>query len=96
VAGRLWGTVLVNLAARAAGLAVFLLSLYGLALLARRDRPAALLLLSLIIYFTLISSFTAGYDRYRLPLDPLLAGLCALVLCGERAGKIFTAPQKGL
>ncbi len=78
-AGR-WGTVLVNLAARAAGLAAFLMALYGLLLLARRDRPAALLLLSLIAYFTLISSFTAGYDRYRLPIDPLLAGLSALSL----------------
>lgn len=88
---KLWAPVLVNTAARAAWLAVFFLGAAGLIVLAGRDRPGALLLFALVAYLTLISSFTAGYDRYRLPIDPFLAGLAAIALGTERVKRLFAA-----
>lgn len=53
--------------------------------------PGALLLFALVAYLTLISSFTTGYDRYRLPIDPFLAGLAAIALGTERVKRLFAA-----
>lgn len=86
-----WPALAINAAARAACLAVFVISTAGLLLLFRQDRPGALLLLALIAYFILISSFTSGYDRYRLPIDPLLAGLFSTYICAKFAGRKKTA-----
>lgn len=97
-----WPALVINVAARAACLMIFLVSAAGLVFFFRTDRPAALLLGATIAYFVLISAFTSGYDRYRLPVDPLLAGFFALGLGADRLTKWFGAlnaarpAQKGL
>ena len=97
-----WPALVINVAARAACLMIFLVSAAGFILFLKTDRPGALVLGSLIAYFVLISAFTSGYDRYRLPIDPLLAGFFALGLGADRLKKWFGAlnapptAQKGL
>lgn len=59
----------------------------GALLLWRRAEPEGklklLLALSLILYTVLLTSLVAGYDRYRLPLDPLLFGFAAAWLLSK-------------
>ncbi len=43
------------------------------------DRQVILFLVLSVFYFVLFS-FAAGYDRYRLPVDPLLAGLAGIAM----------------
>lgn len=47
----------------------------------RRDRPT-FLLLAFLAYFLLLSGGTAGYHRFRLPIEPLI---CLLAGCGWSA-----------
>lgn len=83
------GAAALHLAARAALFAVFfVLAPLGALLLWRSAAPAArlelLLPLSLLAYTMLLTSLVAGYDRYRLPLDPLLFGFAAAWLLARR------------
>ena len=87
VANGTWPALAINVAARSACLIVFLLSAAGFILFLKTDRPGALVLGSMIAYFVLISAFTSGYDRYRLPIDPLLAGLGAFRVTRQKNQK---------
>ena len=77
-----WPAAALNLGVRLA-LAIIFLVLAPLGLLAlwreagQAGKPGLLLALSLILYTLLLTSLVTGYDRYRLPLDPLLLGLAA-------------------
>ena len=60
--------------------AVVFLAVWGLVIYWRGpDHYAAWLIALTIFYFTFFS-FTAGYDRYRLPIDPLFLGLAAYTI----------------
>lgn len=97
-----WPALVINVAARSACFIISVLSAAGFILFLKTDRPNALVLGSMIAYFVLISAFTSGYDRYRLPIDPLLAGFFALGLGADRLKKWLVAlnaaspAQKGL
>ncbi|OGS07103.1 MAG: hypothetical protein A2270_03820 [Elusimicrobia bacterium RIFOXYA12_FULL_51_18] len=77
-----WPTLIVNLGAR---LVLFLLfcicAPLGARLLWRNAPPveklSMLFLFSMIFYTLFLTAIVSGYDRYRLPLDPLLFGFSA-------------------
>ncbi len=91
-----WPAIAVNLVPRLVlFLIVWILAPLGALLLWRGAGPEGklelLLPLSLIFYTLSLTSLVAGYDRYRLPLDPLLFGFAAAWLLGK-AGPRRTAP----
>lgn len=76
------GAVALHLVTRGVLFAVFfVLAPLGALLLWRGAGPAGrlelLVPLSLIVYTVPLTSLVAGYDRYRLPLDPLLFGFAS-------------------
>lgn len=86
------GAAALHLAARAALFAVFfVLAPLGALLLWRGAGPAGrlelLVPLSLIAYTVPLTALVAGYDRYRLPLDPLLFGFAAAWLLAKYRGR---------
>ncbi|PKM97061.1 MAG: hypothetical protein CVU79_10155, partial [Elusimicrobia bacterium HGW-Elusimicrobia-3] len=79
------------LGARAVLFAVFfILAPLGALLLWRRAGDAGrlelLMAVSVIVYTVLLTAMVAGYDRYRLPLDPLLLGFAAAWLVEKLRG----------
>lgn len=79
---RNWFALALNLGTRAVLAAIFfVLAPLGALLLWRRAGDGArlelLMLISVIAYTVLLTAMVAGYDRYRLPLDPLLLGFAA-------------------
>jgi hypothetical protein len=90
-----WPALLLHLLARTA-LAVlfFVLAPLGALALWRKagdqGRLEVLLCVSLVAYTLLLTAMVAGYDRYRLPLDPLLFGFAAAWLLNRpgRGGKV--------
>jgi len=83
-----WETLAVNLAPRLIlALLFFVCAPLGFMLLWRAGEPGTklslLLLLSVIGYTVGLTAMVSGYDRYRLPLDPLLLGLAAAWLLSK-------------
>ncbi|MCX7046085.1 MAG: glycosyltransferase family 39 protein [Candidatus Sumerlaeota bacterium] len=73
--------LLLNVSVRAISFLLFCLGPLLGAYVAVRSKPtriAALLYITAILYFIVITSFTAGYDRYRLPMHPFIWGLLAI------------------
>lgn len=96
---RHWFALALNLGTRAA-LAVifFILAPLGALLLWRRagdgGRLELLMLVSVIGYTITLTAMVAGYDRYRLPLDPLLFGFAAAWLVEKLRGPARGLPGK--
>ncbi|GEM_PF-2994606 len=77
---RNWTVVAPTILVRLLYAAVVFLAVWGLVIYWRGpDHYAAWLIALTIFYFTFFS-FTAGYDRYRLPIDPLFLGLAAYTI----------------
>lgn len=79
---RRWFALALNLGTRAVLAAIFfVLAPLGALLLWRRagesGKMELLMAVSVIAYTVLLTAMVAGYDRYRLPLDPLLLGFAA-------------------
>lgn len=86
-----WPALALNLGTRAVLFAVFfVLAPLGALLLWRRAGDAGrlelLMAVSVIVYTVLLTAMVAGYDRYRLPLDPLLLGFAAAWLVEKLRG----------
>lgn len=86
-----WPALAVNLGTRLfLFLVFFIFAPLGALLLWRRagaqEKLELLLPLLLIAYLFPLTSLVAGYDRYRLPLDPLLFGLAAAWLLARAPG----------
>lgn len=87
-----WKTLIVNLVPRLIlALLFFICVPLGVMLLWRSAGPDAklpiLMLLATIGYTVVLTSMVAGYDRYRLPLDPMLLGFAAAWLLTKLARK---------
>jgi len=77
-----WETLAVNLGTRLIqGLVFFVCAPLGALILWRNaasaEKLSLLLLFSMVVYSLFLTSMVAGYDRYRLPLDPLLLGFAS-------------------
>jgi len=77
-----WPAAALNLGTRLLLFAIaFVLAPLGMLALWRTGGPEVkggiLLTLALVLYTLLLTSLVTGYDRYRLPLDPLLLGFAA-------------------
>jgi len=96
---RNWFALALNLGTRSV-LAVifFILAPLGALLLWRRagdgGRLELLMLVSVIVYTVTLTAMVAGYDRYRLPLDPLLFGFAAAWLVEKLRGPARGLPGK--
>jgi len=91
-----WKTIIINLGTRLAlGLLFFVCAPLGVNRLWRGaapgDKLALLLLLATIGYTIGLTSMVAGYDRYRLPLEPVMLGFALVWLFAKlerpRAGE---------
>ncbi len=78
-----WKIILLNMTYRIGLLILFgFCSSFGAILLYRNSHNKFLILIpiSIIVYTLFLTSMVEGYDRYRLPLDPILLGFASVWL----------------
>jgi 4-amino-4-deoxy-L-arabinose transferase-like glycosyltransferase len=89
--GAAWAVAIVMVAPYLAALALFVL---GLA--AFTPTPARLLLLAFLVYYNLIHVVTHGFNRYRLPVMPIVFLVGAAALAAWREKRLVLAGRRRL
>jgi|YNPMSStandDraft_2_1061718.scaffolds.fasta_scaffold00234_25 hypothetical protein len=78
-----------NLFFRFINLILFVISIVGIMTFYKKDNEISTFLIILFSYIIIVSALIIGYDRYRLPLDPLISIFTIYFLYNNIRGNIY-------